>query len=817
MKLWTPLDDAQACPDLSHHIGYDLLGPVVQRWLLALHQHLLYHDDGSTAPLFCARAGLRIAELYGIFARERGRKAPAPRTLWTSRIAVAKGVFGRPGGRDRSVELLTREYYHEPLRDLALGLVRHRPDVFDGLDLGDRALDAHGHNFPGWLTVNGPVQRRLRDFLEESSVAFDAELRRLLDGCERALLIDSGWQGTAQSLLAAAYPDIAWRGLYFGRILTPRHDPRIVPDCIGLLFEAESYDPARPETAFVRHRHLIEALLEPNAPSVEDIRNGPAGDAAERMIAACCGAVPDPQTDALYLHVRKYVEDHSGQDIVGILSSYATSMPALARTIVRPRREEVAVMAAKARSADFGKDFSVPVVIEAEAGQPHGPEERIRKALWPEGQIALEYPQAKAQEAQDLVSGQVTTGDHFDPAGSHRAPAVTGTTRPRVAVVTRTKNRPLLLRRAARSVADQTLESFLWTVVNDGGDAEEAAAVMRGTDIDPRRMQLVSHDRSQGMEAASNAGIAACDSDYVVIHDDDDSWSPEFLQRTVAFLDSPAGARYGGVVTHSVYVSEEIRGDSVIEHQRRPYNDWVRNVQLSEMACGNFFPPIAFVFRRSVWDRVGGFNEALPVLGDWFFNMEVLLEDDIAVLPEALAYYHHRDRGNVAAGSYANSVIGGVSKHEEFAAVARNTFLRRHGERAGIAACFAMGYAVNDLRGRIERDAGHDASPPAIRNGGTDDRLWCAAEYNRHLATKPWWRRPFRARPVSPDIAWNDLAAQLRASSLSPQPPQEFDEAGYLGANPDVDKAVREGKFSSGYEHFVLHGRAEGRERRTRC
>jgi hypothetical protein len=270
-------------------------------------------------------------------------------------------------------------------------------------------------------------------------------------------------------------------------------------------------------------------------------------------------------------------------------------------------------------------------------------------------------------------------------------------------------------------------------------------------------------------------------------------------------------------VTHSVYVSEEIRGDSVIEHQRRPYNDWVRNVQLSEMACGNFFPPIAFVFRRSVWDRVGGFNEALPVLGDWFFNMEVLLEDDIAVLPEALAYYHHRDRGDVAAGSYANSVIGGVSKHEEFAAVARNTFLRRHGERAGIAACFAMGYAVNDLRGRIERDAGHDASPRAIRNGGTDDRLWCVAEYNRHLATKPWWRRPFRARPVSPDIAWNDLAAQLRASGLAPQPPQEFDEAGYLGANPDVDKAVREGKFSSGYEHFVLHGRAEGRERRTRC
>jgi hypothetical protein len=78
----------------------------------------------------------------------------------------------------------------------------------------------------------------------------------------------------------------------------------------------------------------------------------------------------------------------------------------------------------------------------------------------------------------------------------------------------------------------------------------------------------------------------------------------------------------------------------------RPYNDWVRNVQLSEMACGNFFPPIAFLFRRAVLDRIGGFNEALPVLGDWFFNLEFLLEDDIAVLPEPLARYHHRDRGD---------------------------------------------------------------------------------------------------------------------------------------------------------------------------
>lgn len=41
--------------------------------------------------------------------------------------------------------------------------------------------------------------------------------------------------------------------------------------------------------------------------------------------------------------------------------------------------------------------------------------------------------------------------------------------------------------------------------------------------------------------------------------------------------------------------------------------------------------------------------------------------------------------------------------------------------------------------------------------------------------------------------------------------PEGFTELGYLEANPDVDTAVRSGLFESGYEHWKLHGRGEGR------
>ncbi len=40
---------------------------------------------------------------------------------------------------------------------------------------------------------------------------------------------------------------------------------------------------------------------------------------------------------------------------------------------------------------------------------------------------------------------------------------------------------------------------------------------------------------------------------------------------------------------------------------------------------------------------------------------------------------------------------------------------------------------------------------------------------------------------------------------------ENFDEAQYLQLNDDVRQAVRTGAFSSGYQHYVLFGRLEGR------
>lgn len=264
----------------------------------------------------------------------------------------------------------------------------------------------------------------------------------------------------------------------------------------------------------------------------------------------------------------------------------------------------------------------------------------------------------------------------------------------RVAIVTRTKNRPLLLDRALDSVLGQQFSDWTHVVVNDGGEPE---LVRRAVEAHRQRydgrVTLIDNRESVGMEAASNIGVRASSSEFVVIHDDDDSWQPAFLARCVAFMDSrdkpSLGCEYGGVITHSLRIDEQMQAGGVRVVSSTPFNTWMDAVSLSRLAAGNTFPPISFLFRRDVLERIGGFREDLPVLGDWDFHLRVCAEYEIGLIPELLANYHHRVSREAA--QYANTVIADQPKHHAYDALYRNQLLRRD-LREGRA---GLGYLVN--------------------------------------------------------------------------------------------------------------------------
>lgn len=260
-----------------------------------------------------------------------------------------------------------------------------------------------------------------------------------------------------------------------------------------------------------------------------------------------------------------------------------------------------------------------------------------------------------------------------------------------VAVITRTKDRPIFLPRARASVEAQSYRELVWIVVNDAGDPtvpEREVAVARRNGINA---VLVDRAASTGMEAASNDGIRRADSEYIVIHDDDDSWEPAFLERTVSFLAANPGLP--GVVTYSTKVVEVIDSGWPVVTATEPYNDSLRAIYLSDLCEYNRFPPISFLFRRSAYDAVNGFDETLPVLGDWDFNLRLLMVGDIALLPERLANYHLRYTVPEGMDHLGNTVTTGIAQHAAIDSSYRNRMLREDARagRVGLGVLLALG------------------------------------------------------------------------------------------------------------------------------
>lgn len=264
----------------------------------------------------------------------------------------------------------------------------------------------------------------------------------------------------------------------------------------------------------------------------------------------------------------------------------------------------------------------------------------------------------------------------------------------RVAIITRTKNRIILLKRAIRSALDQEFQDWLQVIVNDGGDpAEVDALVAQHADEYRGRCLIIHNPKSVGMEAASNIGLKASDSEFAVIHDDDDAWHPSFLRRCVGYLEDTTHHRLqaplGGVITHSTRVLESIENGEVKIHSTEPFNTWLEGISLYRLAASNVFPPISFLFKRQVLDEIGYFREDLPVLGDWDFHLRCVERFDIGLIKEELAYYHHRIA--LTNSIYGNSVIAGDDKHKIYDMLLRNEYLRRD-----IAAGKpGLGYLVN--------------------------------------------------------------------------------------------------------------------------
>ena len=193
----------------------------------------------------------------------------------------------------------------------------------------------------------------------------------------------------------------------------------------------------------------------------------------------------------------------------------------------------------------------------------------------------------------------------------------------KVAVITRTKDRPIFLKRALLSVSSQTFSDYIHVVVNDGGDSKGVEEAINSLEPKKREKVKLFHrkEASGAPDTIFNQSIDRVNSDYFAIHDDDDTWHNDFLKETVSYLDTYKEA--GAIVVRADKVVEELHGNHIEIKKQVPYMPDLKAISLYRQCIDNQLTPIATLFRRSAYEAVGKFDDSLPIVGDWEFGIRL--------------------------------------------------------------------------------------------------------------------------------------------------------------------------------------------------
>lgn len=176
---------------------------------------------------------------------------------------------------------------------------------------------------------------------------------------------------------------------------------------------------------------------------------------------------------------------------------------------------------------------------------------------------------------------------------------------PLVSVLIPFYNAHQYVRETVQSVFQQSYENIEIIIVNDGSRLPRVKDLLG--DFDLSRINFIDHETNQGLAAARNTAFHASKGDLILPLDADDLIHPDFLIKTVSKLQESEDLS-------AVYTQVKIFGDVEMI--------WSPNATLARLMSGLPIPSTV-LFRRSVFEKAGGFNQNIKSSPDVDFWIRV--------------------------------------------------------------------------------------------------------------------------------------------------------------------------------------------------
>jgi GT2 family glycosyltransferase len=211
-------------------------------------------------------------------------------------------------------------------------------------------------------------------------------------------------------------------------------------------------------------------------------------------------------------------------------------------------------------------------------------------------------------------------------------------TAPGIAVVIVTCDRPRLLADALKGVAAQTVAPREVRIGDDGTLPAEIP-----DDLGLLEVTVVPCGERRSA-IARNRTVAGSRAEVLAFLDDDDRWRPDHLAGFgTAFADPAVEFAWRDCVV----VREEIGADGA--RRDREALEIARDWDDAMMRDNDYLPPSTWAFRRSLFEKLGGFDESFAFSEDWDLVLRAAAVTRPRRVPGVTVEVRMREQGNASA------------------------------------------------------------------------------------------------------------------------------------------------------------------------
>ena len=183
---------------------------------------------------------------------------------------------------------------------------------------------------------------------------------------------------------------------------------------------------------------------------------------------------------------------------------------------------------------------------------------------------------------------------------------------PVVTIIIPCFNQGQFLDEAIQSVIQCRDESIYEIIIVDDGSTD-SDTITKLKEL-AREGLMIINQPNKGLGAARNAGIRAANGRYILPLDADNKIRPEYIYEGFRLLDAD-------ISLEVVYGNAEYFGAKSGLWESGQFN-------LQRLMMENYIDACA-VFRKSTWEKLGGYDEKMPVMGyeDWDFWLRLAFQN----------------------------------------------------------------------------------------------------------------------------------------------------------------------------------------------